>query len=81
MQKKEDFSTQSQKEAKLGLAMPFLQEVPVTSIWTIPIEVDDVILNIGKKIPLLILLLIPNYVHYHSILKLMNVFWASIFVP
>jgi hypothetical protein len=46
MQKKEDFSTQSQKEAKLGLAMPFLQEVPVTSIWTIPIEVDDVILDI-----------------------------------
>jgi hypothetical protein len=35
--------------------------------------------SIGKIIPLLTPLLIPNYVNYRSIMRLMNVFWASIF--
>jgi hypothetical protein len=36
MQDKEDVPIQSQREAKLGLAMASFQEVPLTSIRTIP---------------------------------------------
>jgi hypothetical protein len=35
--------------------------------------------NIGKKIPLLTPLLIPSSADYGSILRLMNLSWASIF--
>jgi hypothetical protein len=48
MQEKEDVPTQSQKEAKLGLVVPSLQEVLMTSIWTIPTKVDDVTLDIQE---------------------------------
>jgi hypothetical protein len=48
MQEKEDVPIQSQKEAKLGLVVPSLQEVLVTSIWTIPTKVDDVTLDIQE---------------------------------
>jgi hypothetical protein len=46
MQDKEDVLTQSQREAKLGLVMPSLHEVPLISIWTIPTKVDVVIIDI-----------------------------------
>jgi hypothetical protein len=46
MQDKEDVHTQSQREAKLSLAMASLQEVLMISIRTIPIEVKDATLNI-----------------------------------
>jgi hypothetical protein len=46
MQNKEDVPTQSQREAELDLAMPSLQGVPVTSIWTIPTEVDNAIIDV-----------------------------------
>jgi hypothetical protein len=35
--------------------------------------------SIKKRIPLLIPLLIPNFTNYHSIVRLLNVSWASIF--
>jgi hypothetical protein len=40
--------TQSQREVKFDLAMPSLQEVPVTSIQTIPTKVDDAIIDIQE---------------------------------
>ncbi len=48
MQNKEDVPTQSQRKAKLDLAMPSLQEVPMTSIWTIPTEVDNAIIDVQE---------------------------------
>jgi hypothetical protein len=48
MQDKEDVSIQSQREAKLGLVVPSVKEVLVTSIQTIPIEVDDTIIDVQE---------------------------------
>jgi hypothetical protein len=48
MQDKENVPTQSQKEAELDLAMPFLQEVPMISIQTIPTKVNNVIIDVQE---------------------------------
>jgi hypothetical protein len=48
MQNKEDVPTQSQREAELDLAMPSVQEVPLTSIRTIPTEVDNAIIDVQE---------------------------------
>jgi len=48
MQNKEDVPTQSQRKAELDLAMPSLQGVPVTSIWTIPTEVNNAIIDVQE---------------------------------
>jgi hypothetical protein len=48
MQDKEDVPTQSQKEPKLNLVVPSLQNVSVPSIQNIPTEVDDANINIQE---------------------------------
>jgi hypothetical protein len=46
MQKKEDVPIQSQRGAKVDLVMPSFQEVPMTSIQTIPAKVDYTTINV-----------------------------------
>jgi hypothetical protein len=48
MQDNENVPTQSQRETELDLAMPSFQEVPMTSIWTIPTKVNDAIIDVQE---------------------------------
>jgi hypothetical protein len=48
MQDKEDFPIHSQREVELGLGVASLQEVQMTSTWTIPIEDEDAILDLKE---------------------------------
>ncbi len=46
--REEDVPTQSQKEVELGLIVLSFQEVIVISTQTIPIEVDDMIVDVQE---------------------------------
>jgi hypothetical protein len=46
MQEKEDVPIQSQRETKLDLVVPSFQEVPMTSIQTIPTKVNYMTINV-----------------------------------